>query len=232
MVDADHLRAAVQKGQSIEFDVYKGPDTIATIQHPPLFYKHQTLPLPANLPLEEAVHLFESGHPDTIVVLDAKSRRALSVIRELVERLGTHRVVVHAFAKELSFDPPPEGIEVEPHWVDEDLPLSEVVAAASPAGCQFRAAVALTCRHVTPDRLASPEWDVIGQVEKYTDNLGVDIIGLWLPGGRAPEVAVAERLLKRDLLVSYNIDSEKLDHTFPKPHVGMTDFLDRATTNN
>ena len=60
---------------------------------------------------------------------------------------------------------------------------------------------------------------------------GVDVIGFWLPEGRAPPTSFAEKLLARGQLINYNLDSEALDFQFPKPYVAMTDFLHRATVN-
>ena len=160
-------------------------------------------------------------------------------------RLGPRRVIVHGFAKELSFDPPPNGVVPSPHWVDEDLPLEDIVeAAACPYGdaSPYRAAVMITCRHVDPVRLASPEWGVLERVGRFAGRnsvgtgrgygAGVDVVGLWLPGGKAPPRSVVQRLEEHSgLLVSYNIDSDegRASPLVPSPYVGMTDFLDRAT---
>ena len=170
-------------------------------------------------------------------------------------RLGAHRVIVHGFAKELSFDPPPNGVVPSPHWVDEDLPLEDIVEAACPyedtsgdtsednaSGSPYRAAVMITCRHVDPARLASPEWGVLERVGRFAGRssvgtgrgygAGVDVVGLWLPGGKAPPRNVVQWLEEHSgLLVSYNIDSDEGGGSplAPFPYVGMTDFLDRAT---
>ena len=86
----------------------------ATIQHPPAFYAERGLPPPSNMDLEEAVALVEASDR-CVLVLDAKSRDALAVIRTLVARLGTHRVVVHGFAEELDFGLPPGDVFC-PRW--------------------------------------------------------------------------------------------------------------------
>ena len=171
---------------------------------------------------------FEAGDPNTVLILDAKSRVALDTIQQLVGRLGIHRVVVHGFAKELSFEPMPEGVERQVHWVDEDLPLADIVRAACPPGGGPRAGVMVTCRHVTPERVGSKEWGVVESLASLAAQ-GVDVAGLWLPGGRAPPREVAAQLLEQGLLVSYNVGSEVLQTVLLPPFVGMTDVLSEAT---
>jgi len=242
VVTSNDLEASLLSTQprSIELDVYTTPDGVSSsIQHPPVYYTSKRKPRPANLPLEEAVALFEAAGPNAVVVLDAKSRTALDTIAGLVARLGTHRVVVHAFAQELAMDPLPDDVSPEPHTVDEDVPLAEVIRAASPPGSSVRAAVMLTCRHVTPERLAArDEFRIVDRILAATKSAsgGIDVIGLWLPGGRAPPIAVRDELLQNDLLVSFNIDSElsvtgaeEMDYAVP--YVGMTDVLSRATVH-
>lgn len=227
-VDDALVARAVEHNRSIEFDIY-ARDGRATIQHPPAFYVENGAAPPANMDLEDAIAAVEASAA-CVVVLDAKSREALGVIAELVARLGTHRCVVHAFLDELRFDPPPAGARPRAHWVDEDLPLDEVVRAAAPAGGPHRAALFVTCRHVTPDRLGDAA--AFGVLERIEAKLAgaVDAVGFWLPGGVAPPAAVAARLLRSGLLVSFNADAEAAGAAaLPAPCVCMTDVLDRAT---
>ena len=239
-VSVDILEAAVssEAPRSIEFDIYRPAapaDAVATIQHPPLFYEYKGKPQPANVPLEEGIARFESGDPKAVLVLDAKSRLALDTIQGLVSRLGTHRVVIHAFAKEFAIEPLPEGVEKQPHWVDESLPLADVIKAATPSGGSFRAGIMLTCRHVTAERLGAPgKFRVLERIVEAAASVPgqFDVVGLWLPGGRAPNEEVRTELLQQGILVNFNYDSEiDLDENFvyPAPYVGMTDFLERAT---
>ena len=107
------VERAVAENRSIEFDVFAEGGR-ATIQHPPAFYAERGLPPPSNMDLEEAVALVEASDR-CVLVLDAKSRDALAVIRTLVARLGTHRVVVHGFAEELDFGLPPGDVFC-PRW--------------------------------------------------------------------------------------------------------------------
>ena len=104
--------------------------------------------------------------------------------------------------------------------------------AATPPGSEFRAAVALTCRHVTPERIADASFGVLDRIERLAATKA-DILGLWLPGGRAPTRDVQSRLLRGGLLVSFNADSEPDAgvEALPGPCVGMTDHLDRATVH-
>jgi rhodanese-related sulfurtransferase len=107
------VERAVAENRSVEFDVFAEGGR-ATIQHPPAFYAERGLPPPSNMDLEEAVALVEASDR-CVLVLDAKSRDALAVIRTLVARLGTHRVVVHGFAEELDFGLPPGDVFC-PRW--------------------------------------------------------------------------------------------------------------------
>ena len=230
-VTRDTVEASAK--QSIEFDVYApGPGAECTIQHPNVFYSSRGQPLPANLALEAAVQAFEATGPEqSVLVLDCKSRHALPKIQELVARLGAHRTVVHGFVKELAFLPLPAGVETQPHWVDEDQSIADLVAAASPPGVEHRAAVMVTCRHVTLERLESSEWGVPERIEAVAGGHGVDCVGLWLPGGVAPPREVAARLLRAGLLLSYNVDTDEpgSEPPLPGPFVGMTDTLFRAS---
>jgi len=251
------LRAAERQAKSIDFDIYRdirgGLHNPPLIQHPPAYYSHLGLPLPDNLPLLEAMRVFEAeAHRDTVLVLDAKSKGALGVIQQMVQKLGSHRVIVHGFAAQLSFTPPPRGVEPQPHWKEEDIAVQDLVAAASPPGARHRAAVMVTCRHVTPARLHSPQWGVMSRLERVAHKRhGVDVVGFWLPGGKAPPCSFAEELLARQQLVSFNLDAEHAACcgnqsqegvwgaaeacgeaiAFPAPYVGMTDLLHRATIN-
>ena len=80
------VERAVAENRSIEFDVFAEGGR-ATIQHPPAFYEERGLPPPSNMDLEEAVALVEASDR-CVLVLDAKSRDALAVIRTLVARLA------------------------------------------------------------------------------------------------------------------------------------------------
>jgi hypothetical protein len=230
VVDEQRVLAASAQARSIEFDVFAAPGVAPTIQHPPAFYTHQRLPPPSNMELEAAVRLFEAGRREAVLVLDAKSRAALPVIARLVQRLGTDRVILHAFAAELSFDVPPT-VSVEPHWADEDLPIAEVLAAASPPGLPYRAAVMVTCRHVTAALVDDTcKSHVLQRVESVAAGRA-DVIGLWLPGGVAPSAEVVAHLWELGLLVSFNWDSQPPEQIgFQAPYVAMTDVLERATT--
>ena len=234
VVDRLRVAAASEQARSIEFDVYAAPGAApttacGTIAHPPSFYTHKCLPPPDHMGLEEAVRLFEAGRREAALVLDVKSRAALPLIARLVERLGTERVILHAFASELSFDVPPT-VAVEPHWADEDIPVADVFEAASPPGLPYRAAVMLTCRHVTAD-LIEPTCEslILRRIENVAADQA-DVIGLWLPGGAAPSAEVASFLLERGLLVSFNLDSQPRGQVgFSPPYVAMTDVFEMAT---
>lgn len=239
VVTSERVQASFSR--SIEFDVYvetvaEGSAPKARIQHPPRFYRpHTDRPLPPNLPLSDALDLFEKGDSRSVLVLDAKSRAALPHIRGLVARLGVHRVLVHAFATELVFSaeecaPPPE-----PHEEDENVPLADVVEAASPEGGTYRAAVLLTCRNaareLSGDGVDEGARRCFETIERATAGKGVDVVGLWLqPGGVAPPPGLVRRLAdEAGLLVSFNVDSDTAAELDGLPYVGMTDVLEHAT---
>ena len=262
VVTQANLDEALDAEASIEFDVYAddrcGP---AHIQHPPAFYSHRGLPPPANLPLAHAVAAVEAGPPSTVLVLDVKSAAACHHVHEIVGRLGAHRVIVHAFAEELDFSTEEERAAAEPHNSDENNRLASVVDAASPEGAVHRAAVVLTCRSLTPGRLADGALGALDAIGRVTQGGGVDAVGLWLPGGVAPERRHARRLLDEfGLLVVYNVDTDDASGAdaweayeqrevaaaraaaggcaLPRgsrleglPYVGMTDVLGRSTTH-
>ena len=225
------VQLAIEQRRSIEFDVYCGQDGVALIQHPPTFYtspKKKRSP-PCNMDLEAAIRLVEASDKSCVVVLDAKSRAALDVIRALVARLGTDRTVVHAFVRELAFSLPIGSVRSQ-HWDDEDQCVDDVLRAAAPPGSPCRSAVMLTCRHVTPERLVDPEFGVLERIER--EARGADVVGLWLPGGVAPPAGVCARLLRAGLLVTFNADSEPNGaEALPAPCVAMTDHLERSSVN-
>lgn len=224
-VDAALVSRAVAEKRSIEFDIW-AEDWIVAIQHPPSFYKSRGEAPPFNIDLEDAVRLVEGGDDGCVVVLDAKSSAALACVNVLVARLGTHRCVVHAFCRELAF-PRPAAVAHQAHWDDEDQPL-EAVLRASWHG-DTRAAVAVTCRHVTPERLDDPDLRVVDKCAHWLPGKA-DVVGLWLPRGVAPPKSVAARLLEAGVLVSFNADAEvKGAAALPAPCVCMTDHLDRAS---
>ena len=119
VVDKVRIQKATEQQKSIEFDVYTYPNGMTKIQHPPMFYKYHNKPL--TLTLNKGLEYFEKGDPNTILVLDIKSKLGLKKINKVVNKLGTNRVIIHSFAKELVFNPPPEGIKRQPHEEDEDL---------------------------------------------------------------------------------------------------------------
>lgn len=91
------------------------------IGHPEAFYTIMERPFPEeNVSLEEFLS-FVLDHPRMKVLIDLKSIDALPFLEKMVHQIGKDRCLVHAFIKDWTIYP--EGIEKEPHWIEEDIDL-------------------------------------------------------------------------------------------------------------
>lgn len=224
----ENLEEAIESKKSIELDISfdehgtfyeKGSYYIG---HPVLFYTEFGQDFHDNMLLEDAVKILESN-PDIFVVLDCKDIRAFSKIEEIIKRLGEHRCLFHAFIKEWSFRPFEEDIEVEPHWVNEEIELEEVLKFKE----RNNVPVIGACKGFSAKRLK--ERNIVNQILDSLKGRKIDSISLYMPGTILPPLDEARKISQAGFLNWINVDKIEGVDLEGVTYIGMTDVLERAT---
>lgn len=211
------VKLAAKSGKSLEIDVSMDKTGAIYIGHPYEFYEFKKMiPPPHNLPFLSL--LDEIKKAGLYLVLDCKDVRALPVLREVIYDFGVENVLFHAWTTALQFKPYPPEVEVEPHWIHEDLPFEDLVNLKEATGVPM----ILSARGLTRKRL-DQEPRIIDRVIGLLAGR-VESVNFNLPDGEAPSQKDMQKLLDHDLLTWLNVDRvPRAD--LPETYIGISDHL-------
>jgi 1-acyl-sn-glycerol-3-phosphate acyltransferase len=217
------VQEAIRRSTSIELDIaYDDEIGEVYVGHPKEYYKENNLPLPKNINIDEAVKLLEQAK-DVVLILDCKHTKALPKIKEIIQRLGAHRCILHSFIKEWS-EPYPDGVKKEAHWEAEDLPYEAIKEIISETSVKTIGAMhALSEQRVRDENLLSR---VLLMAKSF------ESISVYLPGVKLPPEEFSREIIEAGYLPCISQDEVvksgvKLDF----PYIGMADNPDYATVN-
>ncbi len=223
VIDRGVMGAAIESGKSLEVDIAITDDGSIYVGHPLRSYEARNLPPPNNLPLDDVIKKAKAA--ELFLVLDLKNVKVISKAREIIENYGAENCLVHAFCKELSFEPWPEKVKAEagPCWKEEELPLGELLELRAATGVPL----ALSCHGITQKRLKSEEEEVLKQVIDVASQ-GVLAISMSMPPDKETPLDFANKLIEHKILPLIRFDYTSPQNR-PEVFLGFTDHLQYAT---
>ena len=210
------IKEAIKRGSSIEIDIaYDEDNGSIYIGHPKEFYTiEKKIPLPNNIDIDKAVEMLAEV-PDVVLILDCKHKKTLPKIKEIINRLGVHRCILHSFIKEWSV-PYTEGTHLEAHWQTEDVPYEEIRKFINDTGVKTIGAI-----HVLSEKSL--------REEKLLDRAlaqaqGFESVSIYLPEANVPSKDFLEKIFKAGFLPWVNqeeLNKSNLELDFA--YVGISD---------
>ena len=224
-IDRATIEEAIRRGTSIELDIAFDEETGEIyVGHPKEFYTiEKQTPLPHNIGIDEAVAMIKDVE-DLVLVLDCKHEKALPKIKEIIETLGQHRCILHAFIKEWSV-PYPADIHQEAHWRVEDVPLAAIQKVQQETGVKTIGAIhALSVARLENEELLNRA------LETAEDTF--ESISIYLPGVATPPFKHLKQIVDKGYLPWLSQDElEASGEKFDFAYVGMSDDPTKATVN-
>lgn len=224
VLNRDALDLAISTKTSIEIDLSITDQGDIYIGHPLSFYDFFKIPKPNSLKLD--LVLEEIRKSGIFLVLDLKSQLLTDKAIEIVENVGADNCLLHSYANELVFEENIKQTDIEPHWVDENLPLDKIFEVKNKTGVP----VVVSCRGLNNEFIATKGEDKI--IERIVGVVGDKAIGvsLFLHHDECPSLSVIEKLIDHKLLTLINLDYVPFEMR-PPLYLGLSDDIENATLN-
>jgi hypothetical protein len=222
VIDRETLDLAIATKKSIEIDLSMTYDGQIYIGHPLSFYEYFKKPKPNNLDLKIALE--EIKNAGLFLVLDVKNKLLVKEAIEIIKYIGIEKCVLHSYIQELVFSENISDTNIEPHWVEEHLPLSSVMEIKTATDVPL----ILSCRGIDNKFLSkSNEDEIVEKIVKVAKNNAI-AVSLYLHHNEFPPKSITSRLLDKNILTLLNIDVTPIEMR-PNIYIGLSDSIENAT---
>jgi hypothetical protein len=193
------------------------------IGHPSPFYEMPHTSFPSNVSLEKfKQYLLKPGNESIKVLLDIKNKEVIPYILEFAKEVGKDRCMAHAFISDWTRYPQPSEIQIEPHWVDEDLSLEVVDEALQ----SLEIPLIANCRGFNNDHVEQHK--LIQKIlEDAKNHKSIAALGLYYAAPETPRLDFLHDFNKAGYKAWINANTD-LEEYEGIAWVGMCDNLNRA----
>lgn len=222
ILDRKTLDIAISAKKSVEIDLSMSFEGEIYIGHPKSFYEYFELPQPNNLELNIALQ--EIKKAGLFLVLDIKNHLLVNKAIEIINYIGIENCLLHSYVKELVFNENLSKKDIEPHWVEEHLPLSSVMEIKNATDVPL----VLSCRGISNNFLSNIDEDELIQKILAVVKDNAIAVSLYLHHDEFPPKSIVDKLLTNEILTLLNIDVTPIDNR-PNVYIGLSDSITNAS---
>lgn len=209
------IEHAIAGEKSIDLDICVDDLRNPYLGHSKEYYEKSGEAQPKTMPFWEAIELISQANIPVIV--DCKHYDAWPVVKEVINKIGAHRCLVHSFATEFKFDYDHNDLDYLTEWSPiEKLKLikDKFHSATTTASCKF----------LPNEILLSAQYEeLLSSIRKILKDNDVDTVCL-----NVPDQTMSDKILQFFLAekIIPHVGIDKIDVSkLSKIYVGETDHL-------
>lgn len=203
----EDIDKAINLGKSIEIDLHMNADGEVKIGHPPEHYLENDKVMPSFPDISEVMDKIVDA--DVFVTFDLKQQQVLPAVKEMIDKLGSERTLVHSFVE-----------------IDEKTAENEFNSTA--ALLEFKqetgTAIVTTTRELSPSELTQAKLtSIINTVDDVAD-----VLGLYIENYAPPSIDIIKQIYDSGLVLAIPIPGPVVPE-FGVGFLGATNSLSLAT---